>query len=393
MAHAATPARAPRPRASRRASRSGRCATSRSRSQRGEVVGLIGRNGAGKSTLLKLLSRITQPTEGRIELHGPVGIAARGRHRLPPRADRPREHLPQRRDPRHAPRARSTASSTRSSSSPASSSSSTRRSSATRAACTCAWPSRSPRTSTPRSCSSTRCSRSATPTFQRKCLGKMRRGRAQQGRTVLFVSHNLAGPAAVRPGRPGSTAASSPPTARRRRGRRLPARGVDPPAGRRREIRPDAPRAARAGDASGASAARRRRRADRLPPARSAACPRSRARGRNAIEEAVLEVGISTVDGQRIVTAFNTDGGRPSSALGPNCPACASSWGRKARGRLLDVRRRRRRYRAARQTLDLDLEPQFRGTAGSGQPHAPGQPRDGGRSGNRRLHHRRSHAC
>ena len=31
----------------------------------GEVVGIIGRNGAGKSTLLKILSRITEPTEGR----------------------------------------------------------------------------------------------------------------------------------------------------------------------------------------------------------------------------------------------------------------------------------------------------------------------------------------
>jgi lipopolysaccharide transport system ATP-binding protein len=39
----------------------------------GEVVGLIGRNGAGKSTLLKCLSRITPPTEGRIELDGRVG--------------------------------------------------------------------------------------------------------------------------------------------------------------------------------------------------------------------------------------------------------------------------------------------------------------------------------
>ena len=36
----------------------------------GEVVGLIGPNGAGKSTLLKLLARITLPTEGRIELRG-----------------------------------------------------------------------------------------------------------------------------------------------------------------------------------------------------------------------------------------------------------------------------------------------------------------------------------
>src|SRR5438270_13496851 len=39
----------------------------------GEVVGVIGRNGAGKSTLLKILSRITQPTEGGVELRGRVG--------------------------------------------------------------------------------------------------------------------------------------------------------------------------------------------------------------------------------------------------------------------------------------------------------------------------------
>ncbi len=39
----------------------------------GEIVGVIGRNGAGKSTLLKLLSRITQPTAGSAEIHGRVG--------------------------------------------------------------------------------------------------------------------------------------------------------------------------------------------------------------------------------------------------------------------------------------------------------------------------------
>ncbi len=39
----------------------------------GEVVGIIGRNGAGKSTLLKILSQITEPTKGRVELHGRVG--------------------------------------------------------------------------------------------------------------------------------------------------------------------------------------------------------------------------------------------------------------------------------------------------------------------------------
>jgi lipopolysaccharide transport system ATP-binding protein len=38
----------------------------------GDVVGIIGRNGAGKSTLLKILSRITEPTSGRVELFGRV---------------------------------------------------------------------------------------------------------------------------------------------------------------------------------------------------------------------------------------------------------------------------------------------------------------------------------
>jgi lipopolysaccharide transport system ATP-binding protein len=41
--------------------------------QHGEVIGVIGSNGAGKSTLLKILSRITEPTEGRVEIDGRVG--------------------------------------------------------------------------------------------------------------------------------------------------------------------------------------------------------------------------------------------------------------------------------------------------------------------------------
>ncbi|MBI4470331.1 MAG: ABC transporter ATP-binding protein [Acidobacteria bacterium] len=40
--------------------------------KQGEVVGIIGRNGAGKSTLLKILSRITEPTEGRVGIKGRV---------------------------------------------------------------------------------------------------------------------------------------------------------------------------------------------------------------------------------------------------------------------------------------------------------------------------------
>jgi lipopolysaccharide transport system ATP-binding protein len=38
-----------------------------------QIVGIIGPNGAGKSTLLKILSRITEPTEGRVEIHGRIG--------------------------------------------------------------------------------------------------------------------------------------------------------------------------------------------------------------------------------------------------------------------------------------------------------------------------------
>jgi lipopolysaccharide transport system ATP-binding protein len=41
--------------------------------KRGEVVGIIGSNGAGKTTLLKILCRITEPTEGYAEIHGRVG--------------------------------------------------------------------------------------------------------------------------------------------------------------------------------------------------------------------------------------------------------------------------------------------------------------------------------
>ena len=41
--------------------------------KRGEVIGIIGSNGAGKTTLLKILSCITDPTDGYAEIHGRVG--------------------------------------------------------------------------------------------------------------------------------------------------------------------------------------------------------------------------------------------------------------------------------------------------------------------------------
>ena len=158
----------------------------------GEVVGIIGRNGAGKSTLLKILSRITRADRRRGRMRGRVGgLLEVGTGFHPELTGRENVFLngailgmSQRRDPAEVRRDRRV-----------------RRSRAVsrhagealfQRACTCGSAFAVAAHLEPEILIVDEVLAVGDAEFQRKCLGKMERGRRKAGRTVLFVSHNMA---------------------------------------------------------------------------------------------------------------------------------------------------------------------------------------------------------
>ncbi len=159
--------------------------------QPGEVVGIIGRNGAGKITLLKILSRITEPTSGRVRIRGRVAsLLEVGTGFHPELTGRENIFLngailgmTQGGDQR--------ASSMRSSPSPRSRRFSIRRSSATAAGMYVRLAFAVAAHLEPEILIVDEVLAVGDHEFQKKCLGKMRSASTESGRTVLFVSHNM----------------------------------------------------------------------------------------------------------------------------------------------------------------------------------------------------------
>jgi homopolymeric O-antigen transport system ATP-binding protein len=286
---------------------------------RGEVVGLIGPNGAGKSTLLKLLARITPPTEGRIELHGRIAsLLEVGTGFHPDLTGREnvflngailglsREEIERRYD------------------------------------AIVEFSGVEAFIDTPvKRYSSGMFVRLGfavaahleaeimlidevlavgDAAFQRKCMNMIRELTLEEGRTIVFVSHNLAWVERlchrVFLVEDGAIAAEGPVS-------QVIAgylSGVDPVQhGGVTEIPDGVPRIG-----TGRSKFRRARLldGDEGRPTGSLRLNQplfveAELEVGETIEEGILEVGIATIEGQRIVTAFNTDGGRPPMALEP----------------------------------------------------------------------------
>ena len=158
--------------------------------EEGKVLGIVGRNGAGKSTLLKILSRVTEPTVGTVSVRGRVGsLLEVGTGFHPELTGRENIYMngailgmKTRRDRIQIRRDRGFLRSHVNSL--------IRLSNAIRLACICDLRLRLPHISNLKSSLWMKCSRWVMRNSRSKCLGKMG-DVAQQGRTVLFVSHNM----------------------------------------------------------------------------------------------------------------------------------------------------------------------------------------------------------